>query len=855
MIKVLNAILVVSLFVACTKQKEVNIENPTSADFEIERLKDPKTGEVPSHLLYRLLNKRMGGFAYKTDKKYLNSWYAIDDHFASIAVSKLAYDPNNTNTYYFCTGEGWGNVGAQRGAGVWKSTDAGNTWTQLVSTADTNTFFYCQDMVVHPLNSHVYVATTRGLMRSENGGSSWEYVLGANNGSDRDACTDIEIAENGDLFASMGIFNAQAGQGSDGIYYSSTGDSGSWEKRMNGFSLSAYARIEIACAPSDSNVIYAIPERNPVGGNRNFIDGIYRSNNQGLNWFALATPNNDLSLANTQGWYDLIIKVDPNNANIAVAGGLHLWKTINGGQSWFRLTSGNRNGTTYPYVHVDQHEVIFRTSDTVYFTNDGGIYRSTNFTSPTPDFENLNQNYNTTQFYSSAIHPGASEQFVLGGTQDNGSNGSTESGISDFDRISGSDGGFSIVDFDNPNYVYTTTQRRRVYRNFQGTREEITNTNLVNDNTLWINPLSIDPNNAQRLYQASNIGIWRLDGARTATEFSWQRCTRAFGPVSAMDVSKTKPNLIVFGRSTNQIPYKVEDAHVTDENYTPISMDKNGDLPTGAYLNCIYIDPADEDHIILVYSNYGVESVFETHDGMANDPDWVSVEGNLPNIPIRWAVLHPDNPAVCYLATELGMYYTDKLDGDSTVWIKGNNSLANLRMDMIRVRESDNTFVIGSHGRGLYTGKTIPGSNDIQWIERGPSNVGGRTRTLMIDPNVPSGKKLWAGSVSGGLWSVNDIDSVNEFIIIAPPEDSIDYSLSIYPNPAWAFVYLEFDEDLEGERSVSIYNELGQLVKEEEFDLIQNRITYTVRDLSFGLYFFELKQGEETLVKKVVVNP
>ena len=853
MIKYLNAILVVSLLAACSKQPNIEVEKPNSAEFEIMRLKDPSTGDVPSHLLYKLLPNQMGAsHLYKTDRIYPNSWFAIDDQFASLAISKLAYDPNDFNVFYFCTGEGWGNVGAQRGAGVWKSVDAGKTWSQLSSTADTNNFFYCQDMVVHPDNSDVYVATTRGLMRSQDGGASWEHILGVNNGSVRDGCTDIEIAENGDLFASMGFYNSQFGQGADGIYYSKTGDVGSWEKRMNGFQRSSYARIEIASAPSDSNVIYAIPERVPVFG-RASIDGIYRSNDQGLNWFALATPNNDLSLANDQAWYDLIITVDPNDEDVAVAGGLHLWKTVNGGQSWFRLTSGNRNGTSFPYVHVDQHEVIFRSSDTVYFTNDGGIYRSTNFTAPTPAFEDIDQNYNTTQFYSAAIHPGAGNQRVIGGTQDNGSNGSTETGVSDFDRISGSDGGFALIDQTDPDYSYTTTQYRRVYRNFQGTRVEITNPNLINDNTIWINPLAMDPNESQRIYQASNVGIWRLDGARSASGFGWVKCTRTFGPISAMDISKSRPNLLVFGRTTNQIPFKVDNAHITDETYTPISMDKNGELPSGAYLNCVYIDPKDEDHIILVYSNYGVESVFETKDGMANDPTWVSAEGNLPNIPIRWAVLHPDNSEVCYLATELGMYYTDKLDGASTIWKKGNNSLANLRMDMIRVRESDNTFVIGSHGRGLYTGKTMDGSNDIEWIERGPSNVGGRTRTLMIDPNVPSGKKLWAGNVSGGLWSINDIDSVNEFVII-PPEDS-DYELSIYPNPAWSYIYLEFDPEIEGERSILMYNELGQLVKEDEFNLEENKLSYSVRDLSYGIYFIELKQGDETVVKKIVLSP
>jgi photosystem II stability/assembly factor-like uncharacterized protein len=838
--KVLVFFIAAVAFVGCQQQRfsSQNGAVPLRLTFEQMRLQSPITGEVPSELKYANLPTVMGlNSKNKTTKQYPNTWEPVDDKFASLSVSKISYDPNNLSTYYFCTGEGWFNADAARGNGIWKSNNAGETWTQLVNTAN-STFYYCQDLIVHPITSHIYVTTRDGgLQRSKDEGVTWEQVLGQGNGANVDRAADLELTADNEIIVSFGIFNT------DGIYKSTSGDAGDWQKLTNGLPIGGYGRIELATAKSNENVMYAIPHNN----NDNRIMGIWRSADKGITWMQVTSPGGDLELAKQQAWYDLIIEVDPNDENVVVVGGLNIWKSNDGGATWQQLTEGDkRKASSLQYVHVDQHGVEFKNSDTVYFMNDGGIYRSDNFTSDMPILYAVNANYNVTQFYAVDIHPNANENYVVGGTQDNGTNASTGVGISEFSLVSWADGGYSNIDYEEPKYVYSTTQEKRVYRNVDGRSDTISNPKLSNANTLFINPIILDASDPQTLYQASNLGVWMLKNARTADSNQWKQICRPFGAVSALATSVSAPNTVYFGRSHSI--FRIDNADSKDENYTPIFMDKNNELPVGAYINCIVPDDLNKNHIVVIYTNYDVASVFETYDAYEDDPTWTSCEGNLPNIPIRWGCFKNGSSNIFYLATEAGVYYTEKLEGANTVWVENNKGLPNLRMDLIKSRKSDNTFAIATHGRGIFVSELGP-NNTLDWKERGPNNIGGRTRTILLDPNDPSGQKVWAGNVSGGLWVVQNIDSANAFIVVAGSS-----SLDVYPNPAESILKLKFNETNEEAVTVKIYNNLGQLILEK---IISTRGEYEldVQHLADGILYVRLTQGAEQVTKKIVKQP
>ena len=369
--------------------------------FDLLRTADPNTGKIPSGAImkaYRELKNR--GFYnsnsthFKTEESE-EGWQQIDDFFPSLSVTRIAYDPNNTQIFYFCTGEGWYNADAVRGAGVFKSIDGGETWAQLTST-DTIIFDYCQDIVVHPVTSDVYVGTrSSGLQRSTDGGATWEKVLGFGVGSLKNTICDIELTADGGVFASIGIFET------DGIYFSPSGDAGTFVKQTTGLPGSGYFRIDMATAPSNANVAYSIY----CNSSDYKVKGIYKTSDKGETWTEVNMPGGDDQLAASQAWYDLSMAVDPNNENVVAVGGLHIWRTRDGGENWQQLTMGGLDSVLLRYVQVDQHEITYKSSDEVYFGNDGGIWKCDDFTSETPFIYNRNDGYNVTQFYSVALHP------------------------------------------------------------------------------------------------------------------------------------------------------------------------------------------------------------------------------------------------------------------------------------------------------------------------------------------------------------------------------------------------------------------------------------------------------------------
>jgi hypothetical protein len=132
-------------------------------------------------------------------------------------------------------------------------------------------------------------------------------------------------------------------------------------------------------------------------------------------------------------------------------------------------------------------------------------------------------------------------------------------------------------------------------------------------------------------------------------------------------------------------------------------------VAAGASISSIDIDPANANHIVVTLSNYGIASVFESTNGGAA---FTNIEGNLPDMPIRWALFAPANAQLngatggnggILLGTELGVWTTSAINGSATVWIPNNTGLANVRTDMLKYRTSDNTVAAATHGRGLFT--------------------------------------------------------------------------------------------------------------------------------------------------------
>ena len=83
---------------------------------------------------------------------------------------------------------------------------------------------------------------------------------------------------------------------------------------------------------------------------------------------------------------------------------------------------------------------------------------------------------------------------------------------------------------------------------------------------------------------------------------------------------------------------------------------------------------------------------------------WAQKETNLPDMPVRWGLIHPDDSNFALIATEIGVWETSNLLDDNTFWEPSSSGLANVRVDMLSIRETDNMVIAASHGRGLFYG-------------------------------------------------------------------------------------------------------------------------------------------------------
>lgn len=618
------------------------------------------------------------------------TWQPIGHFYENINVNSMAQDPNNLNTMYFGTGEPHG--GAGRGLGIWKSTDAGTSWTQLPSTSNA-VFYYVVRLFVHPVTGDVYAATEAGLQRSKDGGTTWEKVLGSGVvGGISNAITDIEYAADGAMYVSDGhnggacsVYRSDAGteQGNIGKWFRVTA-SGS------GFP-SSQTRIELSVAPSNANIIYALTAQ---GGD---ASGIYKSSNRGQNWAKVSNAPDALGMTNFtrgQAWYDLTIGVDPTDENTVIIGGIDLLKSTTGGTTWTQISQWFGGGG-FQYVHADQHEILWDKEHPgrVFFGNDGGIYMSNNKGTNTIS---KNYGYNVTQFYAHAMHPDKFSNYFLAGAQDNGSQQFDQFDIDNTVEVLGGDGFMCHIDQDEPDTQFVSLYYGEFHVSVDGGQNfgDLL-TNAIGSG--FYTPSDYD-NTANILYtQAASNGSyfrWKFsDGLGNGNEGETVNVTNFNGSVSHVYASDNIPNRIYIGSTAGRI-YVVDNADVGTTNPSTQWV-----LPTGGNISCVLEAPGDANHIIVTMSNYGINSVWETNNGGTN---WHSIEGDLPDMPVNWIAFHPYDNDQVLLATDAGVWVTENIDGSNTNWDISVN-MPVVRTDMLQIRASDGLISAGTHGRGIFS--------------------------------------------------------------------------------------------------------------------------------------------------------
>jgi hypothetical protein len=669
-------------------------------------------------------------------------WNHVNDLWDNIAISCITYNPANTQEMYVGTGEGFFNGGAQRGGGIWKTTDGGASWNLLSATNpgaynSNSDFHYITKMVVKN-NGYVF-ATTRGyftnrggVMRSTDGGATWSKVLSIYvSGSFNDFASDIEVAANGDLYCSFGIFSAAKVLKSLNTNH---GASGTWTDLSTNIGMGAAERIELACAPSNHQVVYAVAS----GGSGNQdVEWIKKSNDGGSTWSTLSIPlmidGTGSHFTRSQSWYDLIMAVHPSDENTILVGGIDLHRSTDGGTNWTGISHWY-GGFGEPEVHADQHAMAFRpgSSNEVIFGNDGGVYYSVNAgnTSSNPSFEHRNYGYNVTQFYACATKNEVNSNYFLAGAQDNGTQKFTQSQMNATSEVTGGDGAFCHIDQLNSNIQITQYTNNNFYRSTDG---GLTFPSIISEGSgHFINPSEYD-SQFKILFAAANADqlkrVTSIDGT-----FNNADIPLSLGGAKISSLKKSTYSDVLFIGVSNGRVYKLTNASSGSPTLTRIDNGSSPITSTG-WVSSIDVG-ANDNQLLITYSNFGVISLWETNNGGSN---WNNKEGNLPDMPIRWALYNPDNRDQVILATEVGVWSTDNFQPGSNaapVWGPSNVGLAHTRCDMLKYRPADKMVLVATHGRGLYTTDIFVTTSVADFAANTQSTCGGSLNVQFVDGSL-----------------------------------------------------------------------------------------------------------------------
>ncbi|NCA85634.1 MAG: T9SS type A sorting domain-containing protein [Clostridia bacterium] len=670
-----------------------------------------------------------GGLWFRQDITNNNSlWQPVDDFWSSLSISCIAYDPNNPNIFYVGTGESQTALITYRessgvGQGIWRSTDAGTTWNMIESTLP---FEYINDIVIRDEagTSVIYAAVASGIyhdtvhqsqpsdgvFRSSDFGMTWDQVMPDIPGTEKPyMISDLEITAGGRIFAGT-VQNVEI-QGGAVILYSDYGAAGTWtvyddmvQQILNNSYYNIPGRVVLAAAPSDPDIIYAAIGAGFVNNNNgfNYYYGRYilKTTDAGENWTSIPIPDDEYAKL---AWHAFVLKVAPNNPEMLYAGGLDLWKTNNSGSTWQHITDWALMyyGGGDEYVHADQHAIAFNPGNPsqLICSSDGGVFYTNTALSTYPVFQEKNHNYNTLQFYTCDIIPQPGGTLYCGGLQDNGTLLYQDEPLSINHMIDGGDGAFCFFD-DDPQLLITS-----VYYNSYTFYLNWNYLDSYNDNSgVFVNPADYDTkNNILFANRVNFVGgysnqLLRIDGIPDNFDVDVVPLqTNEEGYFSHVRVSPYAPagtSVLFLGSQTGRL-YRADNAQNSVPQVTEFT---NDDMPVG-YISCIALGQS-EDEMLVTYSNYGVQSVWQSKDG---GESWRDVEYNLPDMPIRWAEYHPQNDAQVILATELGIWTTNNINADPVVWQPNAEGMANVRVDMLTLRAADNTVLAATHGRGLFT--------------------------------------------------------------------------------------------------------------------------------------------------------
>ncbi len=701
------------------------------------------------------------------------SWQLVTSPKSYHGVTCLEQDrrPGHESTWYAGSGEGYGASASGGGAyylgnGLMKSTDNGMTWAPIAATATGQAFAFTSNYQIvwnlacdnHALSQVgvLYAACYGAVYKTVNGGTNWTV---AKSGSAY--FTDVAVNDSGTVYITMD----STGGAAKGIWRSADGVS--FANILPANFPAGYNRIVMGFNHQNQNEIYFLantphygkktvnylgdPEWNSlwrytyVSGDGSGTGGIWQDLSVNL-----PATGGEFDKMNVQGSYDMLVRVKPDDSSTVYIGGTNLYRSTSGftDSSHTVFIGGYQQFSQLPVInsylnhHPDQHGLFFSPSNPqiMYSSNDGGVYKTTNDTAQKVIWTNLNNGYVTTMFYSVALdHATSGNSILIGGAQDNGSwYTNSANPLSPWVKPGVGDGSYCAI-ADNQAAYYLSLQNGKMTRNVLNGSGAITSFTRIDPiggkGYQFVNPYILDPNNNNVMYLAGGKYIWRnsdlsqivMANTWDSISTNWVRfpdsVATANSTITALAVSRTPANRLYYGTDKMKV-YRLDNANTGSPSPpTDITGTGTAAFPPTGFVSCIAVDPNNADHVMVIFSNYGVYSIYYSADGGTS---WIKSAGNLEQVSsgggngpsVRWGSIMPVSDGYVYLVgTSTGLYATDSLKGLNTVWVQqGATTIGSTVCDMMDYRMSDGLVALATHANGIYSA-TIKSINDITAVK------------------------------------------------------------------------------------------------------------------------------------------
>ncbi len=656
-----------------------------------------------------------GGGVWKTVDGGMTWKPVSDEYLGAGSIGGIAVAHSDPNVVYVGTGETCIRGNTSPGDGIYKSTDAGKTWTH-VGLRDGGQI---GELRVHPADPNlVYAAVlghafgpnpTRGVFRSRDGGATWEKVLYRDENA---GAIDLALDPNNPRIMYAALWQArrmpwgmESGGPGSGLFKSTDGgDSWTEISRNPGLPEGTLGKIGIAVSPVNSDRVWAIVEAEE--------GGVFRSDDGGANWTRV---NEDRSLRQ-RAWYYTHIYADPQHENTVYVLNVRFWKSTDGGRTYEQIST----------PHGDNHDLWIDPGNALRMVegNDGGA----NVTYNGGVTWTRQDNQPTAQFY----HVTTTDHFpyrVCGAQQDNSTlcieSRTSSFGITDqhWYPVGGCESGYIAVRPDDPDVAYAGCYGGMITRHDRRAGQS-RNIHAWPDNPMgwgaadlkyrfqWTFPIVLSPHDPNELYITANVVFRSRDEGQSwevispdLTRNDKTKQVSSGGPITKDNTSVEYYNTIfalVPSRHEREVIWAGTDdgrVHITRDGGTSWTEITPRDMPEWGLVSIIEESPHQAGAAYLAANRYKLDDfspyIFKTTD---YGRSWRRIVTGIPSGHyIRVVREDPARRGLLYAGGEFGVYVSFD-DGANWGSLQLNLPVVPVR-DMV-VKEND--LVIGTHGRSFW---------------------------------------------------------------------------------------------------------------------------------------------------------